>query len=349
MKVIVYSVIKMMAKISVYSYFRGIEINGKENIPTHGKGYIYAVNHQNALIDAIIVGSLAPTPVYFLTRASVFDSPYRWFLEMLNMMPIYRIRDGYSSISKNDEIFENCEKLLMKGSPILIFPEGNHGEDYYLRPLTKGISRIALHTYDRVQSELYILPVGINYFNHFHSGHKLILNYGKPLNIKESFSVFEEHNNKGYKDLLNRLKPAIQEVMVIPEKEDHYSEQKQIFRRSNESKDFDEMRALAKSGTYPPTEKQYPWVKPIGLLLEIPNWPPFLLLKYVLNKKVKDRIFTSSIKIAMAILILPIWFLITFIFVLLCLGWLWAMIFLSIQIISLFLRRELVRFNRDIF
>lgn len=349
MKVIIYTILKFVAKIVVYGYFRGIEIKGKENIPANGKGYIYAVNHQNALIDAIIIGSLAPTPVYFLTRASVFDSPYRWILEMLNMMPIYRIRDGYSSLSKNDEIFETCENLLMNGNPILIFPEGNHGEDYYLRPLTKGISRIALHTYERVQSDLYILPVGINYFNHFHGGHKLILNYGKPLNIKESFPVFQDHKNKGYRDLLIRLKPEMEKVLVIPQKEEHYESQKYIFRRSNESLGFDEMRELSVGKTFPTAEKQYPWVKPLGWLFEIPNFAPFLLLNYVLKTKMKDRIFTSSLKIAMAILILPLWFLITFLIILLWKGWLFAIAILVIQIISLFIRKELVRFNRDIF
>ena len=51
----------------------------------------------------------------FLDPSTGFCTAFmRWFLENLNMLPVYRVRDGMSSVTKNNAIFERCIRMLKK-------------------------------------------------------------------------------------------------------------------------------------------------------------------------------------------------------------------------------------------
>ena len=64
---------------------------------------------------------------YFLTRAAVFKKPLvAKLLNSVQMLPVYRIRDGWGNIANNNAIFESCTKLLHQGNAVAIFPEGSH-------------------------------------------------------------------------------------------------------------------------------------------------------------------------------------------------------------------------------
>ena len=161
---LLYKFVKYSGRIGLPLYFGELEINGKEHIP-RDVPFLIAPNHQSAFLDAVIMGVYNPKPVHFLTRSDVFVSPFIGALKALNMMPVYRLRDGYEKLSKNEEIFAKCEQLLAQGLPVLIFPEGNMGDGHFLRPLTKGTARLAIQSYEHLGTEVQILPVGINYFN----------------------------------------------------------------------------------------------------------------------------------------------------------------------------------------
>ncbi len=343
-KGIIYRLVKTLANISLRFFYRGIDIEGKENIPNDGP-IIYAVNHQNAFLDAVIVGALSPIPTYFMTRSDVFKPPFDWFLDALKMMPIYRIRDGYKSLSKNDAIFETCSKILFDKQALLIFPEGNHGLEYYLRPLTKGISRISLQSQVATELSIKIIPVGLNYFDHFNSGHKLIIKYGEPILVKDSLPLYEEHKHRGLRQFTEIVSAGMQKTLVISQDSETYPEQKKIFQRKHEGLSFEELRHNLDNHKYHGTEKRYPLLATIGKLFSIPNLPPILLTQFIIKKKVSQKIFIGSIKIAALILLFPIWFLLCFIMCWFFGGLKFAGLVLLVQLVTLVIRRELVRLN----
>lgn len=345
-KSIIHFVMKRIARSSLYFYYRGIERNGIKNIPKAGVPFIYAVNHQNALIDAIIVGGLSARPTYFMTRSDVFKPPFDWFLDALKMMPIYRIRDGYSALHRNEEIFQSCRNILADKQCILIFPEGNHGLDYYLRPLTKGVSRIALQSQATMDLGIKIVPVGLNYFNHFYSGNKLIINYGTPLEVSDYLDLYNEHHQKGLRKITKDLSDAMKETLIIPSNNPEYDLQKKIFTRKNQQLNFQEMRSGINNPAFRTDEKSNPIFVTIGNIFGLLSAPPLALNAWVIKNKVSQKIFYSSVKIASAILVFPLWFLLCFIVLLLWKGWLWAIGFFLLQLITLLIRRELVRLGR---
>ena len=158
--------VKIYLKIGIFFYFRSIKIIGMENVPKN-KATLILSNHQNALLDALLIATQLPQFSYFLTRASVFKVPLvSRFLKSLNMLPVYRIRDGWSNLSNNNSIFETCSAVLEQKGTVVIFPEGNHNLERRVRPLSKGFTRIVFDTIStKPQIDLYLLPVGMNYEN----------------------------------------------------------------------------------------------------------------------------------------------------------------------------------------
>jgi hypothetical protein len=70
-------------------------------------------NHPNGLIDPLVITCNIPRANYYLVRAAVFKNPLvKKMLGYLNLMPVYRIRDGLRNLKKNDAIFNTCFTLL---------------------------------------------------------------------------------------------------------------------------------------------------------------------------------------------------------------------------------------------
>ena len=118
----------------IRSYFKNHQYDGKKSIPLN-TGILYAVNHQNAFLDPIVIAGKTKEPTYFLTRADIFKKPLvAKLLSMIYMLPIYRQRDGVDTIKMNQKTFDTCYDVLKQNGNIIIFPEGNHHYKKSLRP-----------------------------------------------------------------------------------------------------------------------------------------------------------------------------------------------------------------------
>ena len=74
---------------------------------------IFAPNHHNALMDALAVLFTIPRQMVFLARADIFrKGVFANILTFLKILPIYRIRDGYSALQPNSEIFNKTVEVL---------------------------------------------------------------------------------------------------------------------------------------------------------------------------------------------------------------------------------------------
>ena len=123
MKNFFYYFIKYNIRFTSSCYFRKIQITGLDNIPKQS-GIVFSPNHQGAFLDPLIVGSIVPQKVTSLTRSDVFGGKFQWYLDALKMLPIFRIRNGYANLRKNDQIFKKCRKLLSRKESIIMFFRG---------------------------------------------------------------------------------------------------------------------------------------------------------------------------------------------------------------------------------
>ncbi|MBL4709996.1 MAG: 1-acyl-sn-glycerol-3-phosphate acyltransferase, partial [Flavobacteriales bacterium] len=128
---------------SLAAHYLQIKANGLNTIPKSGPLMI-AATHPNSFLDAIIIASIIDRPLHFLARSDVFEAKWADFiLRKLNLIPIYRLQEGQENLSKNDITFKECYTILEKDGAILIFVEGVSLIDMKLRPLKKGLARIA--------------------------------------------------------------------------------------------------------------------------------------------------------------------------------------------------------------
>ena len=121
MKNLFIRVMKSYVSLGLFFYYKKITVHGHENIPPD-KPLLLLPNHQNALLDALLVATSIDGYSYYLTRANVFNNRIvAKLLEWLRLIPVYRIRDGYGTLTKNTEIFERCSRLLNANQSVLIF------------------------------------------------------------------------------------------------------------------------------------------------------------------------------------------------------------------------------------
>ena len=336
-----YNFVKYSGRLALPLFFGRLEINGSEHIPKDAP-FIIAPNHQNAFLDAVLMGVYLKKEVHFLTRSDVFVPPFISMLSALNMMPVYRIRDGYEKLSKNDEIFARCRSLLNNQKPVLIFPEGNMDEGHFLRPLTKGISRLAFQSQSELNEDLFILPVGINYFHHYRPRHKCIINFGQPINVTDFINDLEKSKPKALIKLRNTITEGIKELMLIPEKED-YDKKLYALNRANEHLPFKELKKQIQNNAFRRVN-YFRWPRSVRTLLTIFNPAAIILVNHILKNVIGDKQFTSSLKYTLGLVFSAIWWLIIFV-----VGWLYIGIFESLFITSfvilmLFVRADLAKF-----
>jgi hypothetical protein len=138
----VVQLLKLFIQAGLWLFCHEIHLKNKQLFKTKGPLLIIA-NHPNSFLDALIIGSYYQRRVYFLARGDAFKKPiHRFILESLNMIPVYRLREGKEFLHLNDYAFNKSIDLLSKGYAVLIFIEGICINSHELQPFKKGTARI---------------------------------------------------------------------------------------------------------------------------------------------------------------------------------------------------------------
>ena len=204
--------------------FRNIRYADREKIPQDG-AVIYAPNHTNALMDALMILAMDRKPKVFVARADIFKNPLlAKIFKFLKIMPIMRMRDGIDEVKKNVEIIQKSVDVLRDKVPFCIFPEGQHQAKYSSLPLSKGIFRIAFQAQEQMeQVPLYIVPVGLKYGNFFEYRSTVRMEFGKPINVSKFIAENSELTQQEQMTQMNDLlTECLKEVILhIPNDEDY--------------------------------------------------------------------------------------------------------------------------------
>lgn len=215
----------VLVKYGLYFYYKKMIITGREKVPKN-KPLLLLPNHQNSFMDAFLVVTKVKSITYFLTRAKAFEKPLLGkFLRSINLLPVYRVRDGLSSVTKNNAIFEECIRYLNRNDAILIFPEANHDLKRRIRPLSKGFTRIAFDA--EIQSDwemdLQVIPVGVNYTEHRRSRNIVRVNFGDPIPMGEFKELYEENERAAANELKNQVSTQMKKLVMHVTNLNHYN------------------------------------------------------------------------------------------------------------------------------
>jgi len=257
------------------------------------------------------------------------------------MLPVYRVRDGLSSVTKNNEIFEYCVELLKKGHPVLVFPEANHDLRRRIRPLSKGFTRIAFDAEikNNWDLDLQMLPVGLNYTEHRRSRNRIRVVYGKPIPMSKYRELYEQDERKAANqlkiDVAEGMKkttmhvpnldhyPALQVVLTDLENDAHQYIDPGRVNEKIEKIDSELTPEIIETGKQVVdisnkynlsiktiNGRKRPWALlvllfPLYLFAWFNNIIPYLPVRNVINNKVKDRAFDASIKFLISLFFFP--------------------------------------------
>lgn len=301
-------------KTGLFFLHKKINVVGKKNIPKKGP-VIFIGNHQNALIDAILIPTTNKRNIHFLARAAAFkNKPISTFLSSLNMIPVYRIRDGFGKIEKNFEIFEKCVELLNKGKAIEIFAEGEHHLFRRIMPLKKGFARIltsALRKYPDL--EIQIVPVGLNYDSRLKFPASVSVHYGKPI-LANNFIEINKPDLR-FTKIMNRVNSSLKELTLHVEDLENYEDIiSKVTSLNIDYTDPIEANKIVKNinniqSKSTAKNKNINWFSPLHLITKVNSVFPLLIWKYI-KPKIKEEIFTNTYRFALIATVFPFFYLI---------------------------------------
>jgi 1-acyl-sn-glycerol-3-phosphate acyltransferase len=172
--------LKAWVKFGLRIFYRDIEVHGADRIPADAP-VLFAVNHPNTLLDALLTCCYTPLQPWFLARGDVFaNKRLAKIFAFMRMLPVFRERDGRERVKANGDIFTLCSDILARDGALIMFPEGSHNRQWRIRDLRKGLSRIAGETWAQGKN-IYIVPAGINYSDPLHGFSDVLINFGEPI------------------------------------------------------------------------------------------------------------------------------------------------------------------------
>jgi len=214
-----YKLLKFIIKLGIKIFYSEVKIRNRENLQ-HDGPTIYIANHPNTLIDAWLVAIVADKPVYFMTKATYFNSKWKMkLLRSLGMIPVNRASESKTKGVNNSQTFEECYQLLSKGKSLVIFPEGTSLMEFFLRELKSGTARIALESELRNNGKLNlkVIPIGLNYMQGEKFRSNILVNCGEGIGVTEYLEEYEVNHSAAAKKLTEKFRSMLEEVLVAPQ------------------------------------------------------------------------------------------------------------------------------------
>lgn len=335
-----------LVKPALNMFYSDISVKGAEHIP-QDKPIIFIPNHQNSFLDALHIVTNTNLFIHFLTRAKPFRQPILgYFLRSLNMLPVYRMRDGFGTISNNTDTFDECYEILKKNDSLLVFAEASHELQRRIRPLSKGFTRIVFGAEERNNwaLDIQIIPVGINYGEHQKSRTPVHIEYGKVIALSQFKNLYVEDEREAAQQLKKVVAQALKKLsMHVPKVEQyplHYllldkleKDRESLLRPdivntrvkliANSFGNSDLMKAeqlLDKAESEELDLREF--VSPIraklkDLLLSplyifslINNVLPYQAVRWAVNDYIEDHAFDASAKFLVGLFLMPVYYLI---------------------------------------
>lgn len=271
-----YQFLQKFMRLVLQVYFRKIFLTGVNNIPGN-KPVLLACNHPNSFLDAVLLAVLLPTPLHFLARSDVFNTPFkRWLLTKLHLIPIYRLQEGAENLHRNEETFAQCYEILKNNGQILIFSEGVCKLEKRLRPLKKGTARLAFGAEANFNFTLdvNVVPVGINYTKPTQFRTEVMISLGKPIFISGYKDLYEQQPSRAILAFNQALITGLsQNMVIIPEKKEEPLLEDILERKRLQNLAFNQGPWLTQNNNWLQQERAIVRELKSGSLLNAPFYP----------------------------------------------------------------------------
>ncbi len=320
---------------ALYCYFGKIGVYNQKAIPNSGP-LMLLPNHQNALLDALLIAVHGNRKPYFLTRSDVFSNTlFRSLFHFFRMLPIYRMRDGRGTLAKNEAIFQRCTELLAKGEAVVIFPEANHSLIRRVRPLSKGFTRILFRTMAHNRElEILLMPVGMNYYRAAAFPDLASIYYGEPFPVSALYDPNDLRNSivrikSTVSDQLKTLTTHIEAEESYDEVIQHLNNRKIDFQNPEKANqlvsEFSRDELVTEKALNLRTRAA------LKVFFYLWNFPMLIIWLWIKKTQIPEPEFTSTFRFAYALMVYPIFYLLAFLTLGLAFGYPQALVFVALH------------------
>ena len=323
---LLYKIVKFYVKTGLFLFYKNIIISGEENIPKNTP-ILFVANHQNAMMDPLLVATSTHKVMYFLARASAFKSKIAAkLLNAIYAIAIYRVRDKVDSKKLNEAVFKQCLDLFNQEQNILIFPEGSHSTKRQIRSLRAGFTRMTIdYLTNNPKKNLIIIPVGLNFTNTQNYAESVHIKYGKPI-FSRQFNDNNQNKTKG--NLINEVKKQLKKITIHIDDE-NYEEELQKYT----AEDF---LFIDKTTQHLKFKIKHSKFNLFYSLMKLNSIFPFLIW-YWLKPKIKEKEFLSTAKFSLGLTAFPLFYIIQSLLILKLFGGIITLTYLIISFILVFL------------
>lgn len=245
----IYTILKFLIKCSAELFYSKHKLIHFDQLETN-KPLIICANHASAHLDGILIMIYSKRKYYVLVRADIFNKP--WLAKLLakiNLIPIYRMRDGIKNLDKNSETFTHCINILKNNGAVIIFPEANCIMERKLRPLHKGAAKIAFMAEEESHFKLgvQICTVGISQERLAKPGGRLFMEASKPFDLSDFKEQYQENSNKAFTSVMQKVEHDLRTVLPVIEERKDEKLFEELLLQLNIRDNYNKWKTLAKS------------------------------------------------------------------------------------------------------
>ncbi|MEO8945424.1 MAG: 1-acyl-sn-glycerol-3-phosphate acyltransferase [Gemmatimonadaceae bacterium] len=196
--------------VALHWFYSDVRVVGADRIRARGP-VLVAMNHQNALVDAILALWIVPRDLRITAKATLGDTlSGALMMKAVGIIPLSRASDSPSSPDpiRNRHSFEEIIEELRRGGAVLVFPEGKSHNDPEIAPLKTGLARAALRAREAGVRGIEIVPIGITFANKAEPGTAVLAEVGDPIMI-------DDWNGSNARDLTDAVAERLRAISLL--------------------------------------------------------------------------------------------------------------------------------------
>lgn len=181
-------------------------------VPSDGPVLLVA-NHQNALVDPLVVARTAGRRVRFLAKEPLFRATgLGWLVKAMGCLPVYRASDGHDT-SKNEDTFRAVHDALREGAAVCLFPEGISHDLPEVQRMKTGAARMAFGAEEDSgwTAGVRVVPVGLIWRDKTMFRSDLVTQVGDPLLVSD---FRREDDREGVRELTDAIDSGIRGLTI---------------------------------------------------------------------------------------------------------------------------------------
>lgn len=209
----IYAVLRWIGNIAIHWFYSDVRLINGDRVPRSGP-LLVAVNHQNALVDAIMAGWAVPRHLTITAKSTLVNNVCGVALfKAVGAVPLTRTSDHEdrtrpaAAQTRNMDAFRRIIDRLEEGGAVLIFPEGKSHNEPTVAPLKSGLARIALRARERGVRGIHIVPIGLTFEDKGRPGSVAVAQVGEVIAV-------DEWRGKGASELTRDVETRLRAVSL---------------------------------------------------------------------------------------------------------------------------------------